>query len=507
MEKSELMQKNWFFTDKRILVVALLLVFVAALGIRLYDLDDLPLDFHPTRQLFSMFKARGLYYAMNPGLPEWQREIAAVQFSQSAVIEPPVLESIVALSYSIIGREELALPRVFSSLFWLAGGWFVFLLARRITNDDAAFVSLLLFLFLPYGVYASRSFQPDPLMTALLAASTWALWRWQEEATEKWALTTGLLLGAAIFVKNVMVFPLAFSALGLVLARGLKVSLKDRQTWLVAALAVLPVALFTLYGLFVADFLGGQFGLRFFPNLWGELAFYLRWKGQWEYVIGFGTVVMAAIGLLLLRGRAFALLAGLWLGYFIYGMTFAYHIITHDYYHLPFIPLVALGLAPAAQALFRAAENLSHEKLLRPALGILLALIIALNLWTVRVELARQDFRGDAAYWEGIGKVLGPSPVPVAIIAQDYGGRLAYWGWQPVQSWYTDGDLAIRELAGIEVDQSTSFEDLLADKRFFVAAQLERFDQQTEIKEYLYHNYPVFAEGRGYIIFDLQGSK
>lgn len=507
MEKSELMQKNWFFSDKRILVIALLLVFVAALGIRLYDLDDLPLDFHPTRQLFSMFKARGMYYAMNPGLPEWQREIAAVQFSQSAIIEPPVLEGLVALSYNLVGREELAIPRIYSSLFWVAGGVFVFLLARRMTNDDAAFVSLLLYLFLPYGVYASRSFQPDPLMTTLLAASAWALWRWQEEATQKWAITAGLLMGAAIFVKNVMVFPLGLAALALVLERGLKQSLKDRQTWLVAALAMLPVALFTLYGLLVAGFLGGQFGLRFFPNLWGELAFYLRWKGQWEYVFGFGTVVMAFIGLLLLRGRGFALLAGLWLGYFIYGMTFAYHIITHDYYHLPFIPLVALGLAPAAQALFGAAASLSHEKLLRPALGVLFALMVGLNLWAARVELARQDFRGDAAYWQGIGEVLGPSPLPVAIIAQDYGGRLAYWGWQPVQSWYTDGDLAIRELAGIEIDPSASFEDLLAGKRFFVAAQLERFNEQTAIRDYLYENYPVYAEGKGYLIFDLQGSK
>ncbi len=42
--------------------IALVLILMAGFAIRLYDLTDLPLDFSPTRQLFSALKARGLYY-------------------------------------------------------------------------------------------------------------------------------------------------------------------------------------------------------------------------------------------------------------------------------------------------------------------------------------------------------------------------------------------------------------------------------------------------------------
>jgi len=41
-------------------VMALVLLFGTALAIRLYDLTDLPLDFHPTRQLVSVNNGGGL---------------------------------------------------------------------------------------------------------------------------------------------------------------------------------------------------------------------------------------------------------------------------------------------------------------------------------------------------------------------------------------------------------------------------------------------------------------
>ncbi len=500
------MQKNWLLINQRVLVIVLVLVFAAALGIRLFDLDDLPLDFGATRQLFSMFKARGMYYAMNESLPEWQREMAVQQWQDSPVIEPPVLEGLVAVSYLVFG-ENLAIARIYSSLFWLAGGLFLFLLARKMSNDDSALIVLLLYLFLPYGIFASRSFQPDPLMTGLMIASAWGLWQWREAATWRWAITAGLLMGLTIFVKNVMVFPLAFAALALVIQRGIKESLSDKQVWAVAGLSVLPAGLFTIYGLYIAGFLGQQFAFRFFPELLMEPSFYLRWKEQWDYVFGFGTVATAVIGLLLLRGRSLALLLGLWLGYIAYGLTFAYHIVTHSYYHLPFIPMVALGLAPVAHAIFLKLAELSWARLTRALAAGFLILVVFLQVWAVRVELLRLDFRDEPAYWLALGDVLGHSNTPVLIIAQDYGGRLAYWGWQPVQSWYTDGDIAVRELAGIELDLPERFKKMAEGKRFFVAARLSRFDDDKALKNMLYENYPVYAEGQGYIIFDLQAEK
>ena len=49
------------FGRTRLISVGLVvLLLVLGLAIRLYDLSDLPLDFHPTRQLLSHLKARGM---------------------------------------------------------------------------------------------------------------------------------------------------------------------------------------------------------------------------------------------------------------------------------------------------------------------------------------------------------------------------------------------------------------------------------------------------------------
>jgi 4-amino-4-deoxy-L-arabinose transferase-like glycosyltransferase len=513
---------TWFFGNRKSLIFALSLAFLLATAIRFYDLTDLPLDFAPTRQLFSALKARGMYYAMrpdigsmpdspNPNVPAWKREVAIQQWKSMQAIEPTVLETISALTYRVTG-EHPWVARIYSSLFWVTAGIFLFLLANELAGPSGAFISLLFYLFLPYGVLASRSFQPDPLMVALMVSAAWATFHWANirepgAATPpgawKWAVLAGVLNGLAIFVKNVAIFPLAFAALAMVLERGLLKSIKDKQTWLLAILAILPAAAYSLYGVLVAGFLGGQFAFRFFPQLWPDPGFYLRWKGQIDGVTGFSAFALGITGIFLVRRRAMAFLGGLWLGYFAYGMTFAYHISTHDYYQIPLIPIVAISIAPVAETLFEQAKKYQTAWLMRAALGALILLVTAIQMWNVRVELAREDWRPDAQFWSMLGEKIGQNG-PVLTISQDYGYRLAYWGWQQVDSWYDSGDLDLRALDGRQIDLGARFREQAAGKSFLVVTQIGKLDLQPEIKDFVYKTYPVFAQGQGYIIFDLR---
>jgi 4-amino-4-deoxy-L-arabinose transferase-like glycosyltransferase len=503
---------TWFFGNRKSLFFALVLAFFLAAGIRFYDLTDLPLDFAPTRQLFSALKARGMYYAMlpanAPGVEAWQRELAIQQWKATQAIEPTVIESLTALSYLAFG-EHLWIARVYSSLFWVLAGVLLFQLAQEISGPAGALVSLLFYLFLPYGVIASRSFQPDPLMIALIIAGAWASFRWANTRQWKWVLVAGILNGLAIFVKNVAVFPLALALVMLVLEAGLVRSIKDRQTWALAALSILPTAAYTLYGLFGSGFLGQQFAFRFFPQLWSQAAFYLRWKNQIDGVTGFGAFAAAVAGVFVTRRRGMLFLIGLWLGYFAYGMTFAYHITTHDYYQLMLIPIVALSLGSLAETLFEKAAQISPVGLemiiTRVSLAAMLLLVTALQLWNVRVELVRDDWRPDAAFWADLGTHLGTGSQrgPVLAIAQDYGYRLAYWGWQQVDSWYDSGDLELRSLDGRQIDLMQRFQEQAARKKYLVVTQFNKFDQQPAIKDLVIKTYPVFAKGDGYLIFDL----
>ena len=501
-----------FFSNRYVLAATLILIFGLGLGIRFFDLTDLPLDFAPTRQMFSALKARSMYYAMLPvstAFPAWQHALAAKQ--TTPVIEPPIIETLTAFSYRVFG-EYLWIARIYSILFWIIGGIFLFLLARELASTEGALIALLFYLFQPYGIIASRSFQPDPLMTAMIVIAAWALYRWRAAGTWKWAISAGLLVGAAIFVKNVAVFPLGVAALAIVLERGFapgggwRSVFKDRQVWVVAALSVIPVVVYTWYGIH-AGFLASQFAFRFFPERWSTGEFYLQWLGQIDGVVGLGAFSVALVGLFVAGRRQMIFLAGLWLGYFAFGMAFDYHITTHDYYNLMIIPLVALSLAPVADALLARANNLQVGRAPRAVLAALVVFMVMVQIWNAYVILNREDWRPDAFFWVALSAKIGRNSGPVLTIAQDYGYRLAYWGWQDVDPWYTAGDLELRALDGRVLDTGQRFEDRVVGKKFLVVTQMKSFDSDPAIKAYVRQHFPVYAHGRGYLIYDLAHPK
>src|ERR1041384_7998265 len=135
------MSQASLFSSRTARTIALVLIFGAAFAIRLYDLTDLPLDFHPTRQLVSFIKARGLYYETQPnGISTWELETAIRMAKLKADVEPVVFEHLVAFTYRFTG-EQLWVARVYASLFWLMGGVFLCMLARQFVSFEGALVS------------------------------------------------------------------------------------------------------------------------------------------------------------------------------------------------------------------------------------------------------------------------------------------------------------------------------------------------------------------------------
>ncbi|MDO9349031.1 MAG: glycosyltransferase family 39 protein, partial [Anaerolineales bacterium] len=276
-----------FFPRRWAIPVVIGILFVLALGIRLFDLTDPPNDFYMVRQYRSLLIARGMYYQTLTDAPDWKRDVAVAQWKSEALIEPPLLESLVALTYRVTG-ERLWIARIYSSLFWLLGGVALYLLAGEMNLRAAGVVALAYYLFLPFGVIASRTFMPDPLMTALIVWALWALYRWEARRTWGAALLAGALTGIAILVKSVAVFPLLGAAAGLVLSRGaLKRIILDKQVWAVAGLTALPNVLFYIYGVFILGTLGDQFAFRFFPNMLRDPGFYVSWVFTAGGLVGF----------------------------------------------------------------------------------------------------------------------------------------------------------------------------------------------------------------------------
>ncbi|KPL76058.1 hypothetical protein ADN00_11955 [Ornatilinea apprima] len=496
------------FLEKRKWLLALSLLFIFGLGlaVRFYDLQDPPMDFHPTRQFHSILMARGMYYQNLEGIPEWKREMAVQQWKAEGLIEPPFMEWLAAQTYRVTGQEAVWYARIYSILFWTAGGIGLFLLAKELAGNTAGIFAAAYYMLLKYAGIASRSFQPDPLMTALIVLALWALVRWSKEPNWKWSITAGLLAGLAILTKSVAVFFVGPAFLVVVvLSMGLLKALRSPKVWGMGVLAVVPYAMFHIYGMYISGLLREQFSLRFFPQLWTDPVFYLQWKGLIASTVGFEWFLLALLGIMLLRERtARGLLLAAFGGYFVYGLTFAYHISTHDYYQLPLIPLVALGLAGGVDSLVRGIQ--AKKWLAYPLLAGVLLFAVVTSAWDIRVALKRDDFRNEAVFWTRLSEKLGDN-VSVVALSQNYSYPLKYWGWMQVTNWMTAGDFNYRKLAGVEFDVQKLFEEETAGKDYFIVTLLDDLNNQPEVKELLDANYPVFEQSSDYVIYDLRGQK
>jgi hypothetical protein len=484
-----------------------MLVFLLGLGIRLVDLDDPPLDFNPTRQLRSAIIARGLYYERTPGVDPDKRELAISHKRGMEHLEPPILESLTAWAYQLMGGENLWVARVVSSFFWLVGAAAVYDLGKRMASPLAALVGVGYYLFLPFGIRASRSFQPDPGMVMLILLTAWALFRWSSERTWKWAILAGLLGGLSAFVKLAGLFICGGMAVGVVyhnfvfattLADGERNSklrkalslLRSTQVWVMAGLMIVFGLSYYLLGI-------GRQSSDYFTtwtiiSRWREVidpSFYMRWMISVDGILNLGIVTAGLIGVLITRPKNRALLLGFLGGYLFLGLIFPHHIVTHDYYHLPLVGLVSLSLVPVFHLIINRITD--SGKLVRFAFAGIVLLFFAYNGWVGYSLLVGQDFRRHPAFWEKVSEAI-PADAPAVGLTQDYGFRLMYYGWRKISLWPVGGRIA-------------NFDEEVEDAGYFVITAKNQLS--NELANYLEGNYSIHAEGIGYQIYDLGTQK
>ncbi len=506
-----------FFAPRWFLIATLVVLFGLGLAIRLYDLTNLPLDFHPTRQLLSALKARGMYYQTAPNVPDWQRQMALQQWRTRAEVEPEVVEHLVAFTYQFTG-EQLWVARIYSSLFWIIGGIFLFFLIRDLISTDGAVIATAYYLFFPYAIIASRAFQPDPFMVMLIIAFWWAFHFWitphhlppfsQKMGGEKeggwlFAVLAGLLGGFAIFVKFYAAFFVIGAALGEVLGRyKLRDLIRNAQVWLIVVLGILPGAAYLFYGIVLNGFLGKQFSGRFIPSLLLSPINYVNWADKANMAAGGVAIMLGLLGIFLVRERSVrSLLIGLWIAYIVYGLFFDYHIATHDYYQEPFIPLVAISLAPVADWLISRLAEMTAARWTRIAASFVLLYGVLATVWDVHSQLKAVDYRPQAAMWVEIGAILNHGSGVVAL-TQDYGGRLAYWGWQNATIWPNSGDIDYHDVRGSSFNFGKTFNNLTQGRHYFLVTDFAEFDRQPQLKQQL-AGYSVYQQGSGFVIYDL----
>ena len=493
--------------DKLIYFGGILLIFVTGLLIRLYDITDAPLDFHPTRQLHSALMSRGMYYALGGGVddPAWQKDIAIHQWKLEGVVEPPILECLVAFVYRMVGSVQLWVPRLFAIFFWMLAALGMLLVARKLFGNYGTLVAVVFFLFYPYAVVASRSFQPETLLVALLVFSAWSALQWHSKKSWKWAVVAGILAGMAVLIKAVAIFFLAGMWLSLILSvNPLKKILNNPQVWLIAVLSIFPYLCFLLYARLAVSGYEGQFNLRFFPQLWTQVGFYLRWLQTLRQAVGLEWLIMGLFGVWLIEEPHIRWMwVGLWFGYLLLGFTLSYHISTHDYYHLPTYLMISVGLGSLVNRLIRSVKNIPLTDVL---LILSLSFISIVYIIDVRTALKRNDYSEEVTFWQELGSRLGQQ-VRVVALSQDYGYRLAYWGWISPLNWMSSDDINIRLAAGQKFDFDDYFDSLTQNKDYFLITDQEQLIQQPLLQQKLATGYSLIEKTDRYLLYDLRKTK
>ena len=486
---SQTRPSNWF----------ILFIILLALGglLRLIDITDPPLDFHSSRQLRNSLVARDIYYSLLPSATTEQRDLASSFASAVGKYEPPVIESIVAVTYLSTGGENIASARIWETLFWILAGIALFDLMRRAVSPWAALIGLAYYLVLPFSVEVSRSFQPDPLMTSAFVIGIYFLYRWSEEQIWKWAILAGIFLGFATFVKIVIAFFVGAAAIALVLFTLKKDFWKSKQVWVMAAIMVLPALLFYVLlnqGRSTEYFFSWTVSLI---KLISGSDFYTKWLAFIGSLFGFTMIFLSIAGGFLATPRLRWLLISLWIGYLLYGLTLPFQMYTHSYYHIQLIPIVALGLAAALNPLIESAAVQSVAG--RAGFIAVIVAVIGFQSWVSRSVLVADSFRHEPAFWQQVGEAI-PTDAKVVGLTQDYGFRLMLYGWRKVTLWPYSTELA--EVRNGKVDFANRFDELTVGRDYFLVTAFGQLDKQPSLKKLL-DAYPIAIEGNGFILYDL----
>jgi hypothetical protein len=486
----------------------LALLFLGAFALRLYHIDQPPFDFHAARQYRSLIIARGIYYDAVANVPAWQREVAEASRLRQGVLEPPLMESLAAAGYAIAGSEQTWIPRVLSSLFWLMGGAFLYRIGATLIDRRTALLALTFYLFLPFSVVASRSFQPDPAMVALILLSLWATLRHHLHPTPG-RLAAAIACAALAMIWQPKAIPVVVAVV-IVLAvqrRGPR-----NLAWLREAAALLgPAAVpavivygsLALSGAFRTDIAQGIFR----PDLWASPFLWRGWLLTIDQAVGWLPFFGGLLGLSLFpRGTPRALLLGLWFGYAAFGLAFDYSVAVDDYYHLQLVPIIALSAAPIVALSLERAEGIAPELPWRALRGVVVAAAVVLAVIVARVRTENPGWEHAVAIREAIGAAVGHSTHTI-FLAGDYGGTLEYHGLLAGRPWPLQSDLEFEALTDRSpIDARSRFDRDFAAERpeYFIVLDLDQLAAQPDLMTFLDGGFEPLVETEDYRIYDLR---
>src|SRR6266480_579098 len=228
---------------------AVLLVGILALGavFRFSTITQPFTDGLNWREACNAMMARNFYHgSWNIFYPEVNWSGPSLGYSG---FEFQTVSYIAALFYGITGEHEWV-GRSVAAFFGLWGIFAIYLLVRRVWDEERALLSAVVMALLPGSIFIERSFLSDPAMVALMTTSIWMLIVYLQTDRLRFLLLSGVIGAWGLLTKPpglVISFAMIYAMLTILRFRHKLKTSRIAVICIAAALSLVPVIAYYLW--------------------------------------------------------------------------------------------------------------------------------------------------------------------------------------------------------------------------------------------------------------------
>ena len=332
-----------------------LIFIVSAVLLRLIGIDQPILEGANTRQIQT---ADITYNLFQGGFNFLYPQISLLPEPRYFLLEPPIYNTAVAVLYKIFGVHE-ELGRLVSILAFAGTAYFISIISTKYINKSAAQAAVFVFSFSPLSIIYTRGFQPDTLALFFLTALVFYVSKWFDG--EEKAFWPALVFGLLTFLskQTYMFILVSFLIMGL-LIKGKQI-LFEKRVYIFTIVTAIPSIVWSFHSrkiteLFPNNFYAGNFD---FSN-WIYLPTFLNYEFYKAIFFWLSGLILTPVGFTLFLVGLFIktkpkgdILLKAWLtGVIIFDLIFHQHAYTHEYYHLPLLPVASIIIGRAWWFLF-----------------------------------------------------------------------------------------------------------------------------------------------------------
>ena len=385
--------------------ILLIIAIVGGFLVRNYDINSPIADWHSFRQADTASVTR--IYSQN-GLdflhPKYH-DLSDVQSGQEnpqgyRMVEAPIYNTVSLYFHQLTHQNIEVSSRLVSIFFSLGSALLIFFIAFRLTGLFLpAFFSFLVFLFLPFNIYYSRTILPEPTAVFFMILTLFLFQR-QQSIFASISLTLALLLKP---YTGIILFP----SLVVIILTHQNFYFKPKEFIKLVFFSLISLIPFILWRRWILQFPAGIPKSDWLFNDGITTTFPLWWHGHnltflnklvafrphWWYwlfqerltslILGTFGIIPFFLGFIFKKGRTQLFTLSFFVGILAYFVIVAQGNIQHDYYQVLIIPFISMILGFGYYYLYRFTFDSK-----------ILTSIIVISLFSVSIFLSWDQIKG-----------------------------------------------------------------------------------------------------------------